>query len=489
MTSTIIFYLNGEKRIINFSEENTLTPTTSVLRYLRDIENLTGTKEGCSVGDCGACTICIAELKNETIGGNLFTDTSSTQISYMAVDSCLLPMAALNGKHIFTIEWLSRDGKTHPIQTALAEKRGTQCGFCSPGMVMSAYAHYRMGRPFTREEIEKTISGNLCRCTGYESILEAMLSIGEVPRIRELRPIFDEELRQAYANEIYCEKDGIKYIKPTSLKSLLMYRSQYASTAIIAGSTDMSISIKKGNLTTPVTLIDISEITELKSYEEYKNYIYIGSGTTIENFKNLLTRHYPSSEPYLNSFASLQIRNCGSIGGSISGSSPVGDIMPLLIALDANIILRSEEGKRSIEASSFITSYRKNQMHPDEILVGITIDKPHKNSFLFCHKQSRRKDMDISAMSCSIYFETTSGKITKIFTGFGGMAAIPKGSCTAEEYLTGKEITIENFIRAGEMASSDFNPMTDVRGSAQYRLTMVKNLFIKCYEQYASNRK
>lgn len=490
MSTIITFRLNGTLKIIDFQKEENLTPLTPVLRYLRDTEHLTGTKEGCGIGDCGACTICIAETKKRTISTNLFTDPSSTtQIHFSAVNSCLLPLAALNGKHIYTIEWLSHDGKAHPIQKAMIEKQGIQCGFCSPGMIMSAYAHYRNGRPFTREEILKTLSGNLCRCTGYESILQAMLSLGEAPRIREPHPIFDEPLTEASEREIYYEKEEIKYIKPTTIKNLLTYRNHYTLSTITAGSTDISILLKKGNIHPPLTIIDISEIPELKTQEEFDKHIYIGSSTNIETFRTILQKHYPRSEPYLSSFASLQIRNCGTIGGSISGSSPVGDIMPLLIALDAEITLRSENGRRSIRAGEFVTSYRKNQMKSDEIIESIIIPKPGKNTYLYCHKQSKRKDMDISTLTFCLLLETKGKTITKVQTGFGGVAAIPEASCSCEEFLTGKEATPENFTLAAEIAQKDFHPISDIRGSAEYRLQMIKNLFIKSYEEYESDRK
>ncbi len=474
--SSITFYLNNKKRIISFEKESNLTPLTTVLEYLRDYEHLMGTKEGCGVGDCGACTVCIAQK-----------DKSIDKVVFYALNSCLLLLPMLNGKHLFTIEGIAKNGQLHPIQSALIEKRGIQCGFCSPGMVMSAYAHYRNALPFSREEIEKTLSGNLCRCTGYESILEAMLSLSDIDYKNEELPHFDDELIKVGNCDIEYSWDGYSYFKLSELKKVLELKSKYRSAIIVSGGTDMSIMLKHNKISSGI-IIDISDIDQLKSCENTKDYLYIGGNVSIETFKNILSPYYPNVDKYLSSFASKQVRNKATISGSISGSSPVGDIMPLILALDAEIVLISQNNKREIESSLFITSYRKNEMHNDEIIGGVIIRKPKKEGFLFCHKQSKRKDMDISTMTCCIYFETNKGKISTFYTGFGGMAAIPKGSCSAEEFLIGKEVTLENFQRGGVIARGDFSPISDVRGSAENRLQLVENLFIKCFNDYESSR-
>ncbi|MCK9624997.1 MAG: FAD binding domain-containing protein [Bacteroidales bacterium] len=469
--SSISFYLNSEKRHIDFNNEDRLSPISSVLNYLRLIEGKVGTKEGCGVGDCGSCTICFAEREGE-------------KVSFYSVNSCLLLLPMLDGKHIFTIEWLSNRKELHPIQQALFNKQGTQCGFCSPGMVMSAYAHYRGKRPFTREEIEMTFSGNLCRCTGYESILKSIMSIGEIPYLEEETPAFPEKTKK----EFFYNKGGIQYIRPLNLFDVLKYKTMYGNVFIVAGSTDLSLIMKKEDIQAK-TFIDISDVEELKEIKECSHTIIFGSNTTIENFKKKFSQYYPQSGEYLSSFASMQIRNKGTLGGSISGSSPVGDIMPLILALNADIILESSQnGKRIVKGSYFITSYRKNILEKDEIISGIIFPKPKKESYLFCHKQSNRKDMDIATMTCCIGMLIKDNQIEEIHTGFGGMAATPIGALSVEKYLSGKEITEEIFKNASELIKNEFKPLSDIRGSSEYRLIVARNIILKCFLDYESSR-
>lgn len=485
--SSILFYLNFERREIFFDNHSDITPLWSVLKYLREKEHLMGTKEGCGVGDCGACTVCLAEQDNYSLKNSLFSEINPYSINFYAVNSCLMPIAMLNGKHLFTIEGISSRSRLHPVQEALMKGRGTQCGFCSPGMIMSAYAHYRNGRPFTREEINKTLSGNLCRCTGYESILKSMMSLQDVARVDEPDPVFDKELVEAGLHTFEYLGTDFRYYKFPTLKEFLSFKESHPEAYIVSGATDFAIMLHKSGKI-PSLIVDISDLKELKGCEEFKGYFYIGGNTSIENFRSIISTSYPAADKYLSSFASLQIRNKGTIAGSISGSSPVGDIMPLLLALDAELVLVKADEKRNVEAASFITSYRKNVMQSDEIIGAVIIPKPSKSSFLFCHKQSKRKDMDIATMTCCIYFETVNQKISKIYTGFGGMSSIPTNSCSAEEFLMGKEIKKDIFVKAGAIAKKDFKPISDVRGSEEFRSALVENLFLKCYLDYESGR-
>lgn len=469
----INFNLNGEKRSIDFNKLN-ISPTTTLLEYLREYESLTGTKEGCGVGECGACTVTLAQYNTEQ------------KVEFISVNSCLLLLPMIDGKAIFTIECLSKNGgNIHPIQQSLLEHSGSQCGFCTPGMAMSAYAHYRSNGDFSKENIKSVLSGNICRCTGYKSIIESMEAIDNYSYKEEGLPILPEERKE---NFLYLSED-LTYIKPSSLENALKYRAKYPKSNIISGATDILIMLRKGNKNLHNVYIDISDILELKNIEIRENDIKLGSCAPIEKIRKTLSKIYPTTNYYLSSFASLQIRNKATMGGSIGGSSPVGDIMPLLIALDADIEVISANNERHIyEAANFITSYRKNQLKEDEIISNIYINKPVKNSFLFCHKQSKRKDIDIATMTFCLYMEYENNKVTKLQTGFGGMAAIPTNSCSAEEFLSGADISLANFTKAGEIAAKDFTPITDVRGSAEQRELLIKNLFIKTFSSFENEK-
>lgn len=468
--TSVNFLLNGAAVEIDFSSSRDLYPHMTLLQYLRESVRLTGTKEGCGVGDCGACTVCLLE---KDVSGN---------ISTFSVNSCLIMVGMLDGKHVVTIEGVAKGDALHPVQRSLIEKRGSQCGFCSPGMVMSAYAHYINQRPFTREEIERSFSGNLCRCTGYESIMQAMI---DVDRYDREETTF--EFPPSCSKELYVEKEGSVYIKPKNLASLLRYKEIFPGHTLVSGASDLSVKLRTEN-TKNVKLIDISDIAELKRISIGNGYIEMGANTSIEVANETLSHFYPQTSEYLSAFASLQIRNKATIAGSVAGASPVGDIMPLFLALGAKIRLASLNSYRITESRDFNISYRRHMMRQDEIIESFLIPLPKDNYRLFCHKQSKRKDVDIATLTFCIYFVLENGRMRNVSTGYGGVAPVPRPSEKLEGFLEGKPFTKRTF--SGEMLtcakkilSEDFSPISDMRGSAPYRLAVMENLLTKCYNE------
>jgi len=471
--ATINFLLNGVEVEIDFNSNADLSPHMTVMQYLRDYAKLTGTKEGCGIGDCGACTICIIE------------EDASKNIVISSVNGCLIMLGMIDNKHVITVEGVAQNGKLHPVQLSLAEKRGAQCGFCSPGMVMSAYAHYLNRKSFTRAEIESSLSGNLCRCTGYESILQALMDVKKYEGTHEK---FKLPLQKDSKRELYLESGENVYIKPIDLDSLLKYKKQFPHFTLACGASDLSVKIKTENPKS-VKIIDISDTSELKAITINEDNLIIGGNTSIEKAREVLSRYYPQISEYLATFASLQIRNKASMAGSVAGASPVGDIMPLLLALNAKIKLSSANSSanssgvssRIIESRDFNISYRKHVMLDNEIIESFVIPLPKGNSKLFCYKQSKRKDIDISTLTFCIGFVLENGIIADISTGFGGMAAIPCPALKIEAFLAGKPFTEDTFSKARSLIKEDFTPISDMRGSAEYRQIVAENMLIKCY--------
>ena len=467
MKSEINFILNGEAVTLDFAQERDLYPHMTVMKYLREFRRLTGTKEGCGIGDCGACTVAVAERGTDG------------KVLLKSVNSCLMMLGMLDGKHLITVEGISSSDVLHPVQSSLLKRRGAQCGFCTPGIVVSSFVHYENGRDFTPESVRVALSGNLCRCTGYENIRVALMETGNCKDVTILQGI---DLPYDSDEGFIWEGERGGYIKPADLKSLLEYKLSFPDYLLVCGASDISV---KNKTEEPFRnrLIDISDISELKIIRYNGDYLTIGASASIEDFRESVAELYPQVNDYLQCFASLPIRNSASAGGNVAGASAVGDIMPLLLALKAKMRLLSIDSERIVSCSEFNTGYRKHILRPDEIIHSFIIPAPSSNQRVFLHKQSRRKDMDISAMSFCISFSVINKRIENCSTGFGGMAPMPLSSSDLEQFLNGKPFSEKTFSEAAELVPSLFSTISDMRGSAEYRKIVASNLLIKCYQE------
>lgn len=477
MNSIIKFILDDNIVEIDFSKEKNLKPTTTVLNYLRGLSNHKGVKEGCGEGDCGACTVVLAER------------SSDKKLKYKAVDSCLLFLPMIHGKQLITVENLAqrKNGKIilHPVQETLVNAFGSQCGYCTPGFIMSLFALYKNHNKPSREIIEDFLSGNLCRCTGYQTILDAAIEACS----RNGEDHFSEkaEMTSKILKEINKDKSTIiikagnqAYFHPFTLDDALMLKKHYKNAIVINGATDIALRQTKKNESL-TEIIDLSGVDELKIYAEEESGFYLGAGMSLEKVKSICEKKYPALFNILKVFGSLQIRNLATIGGNVGSASPIGDALPVLIADRAKIILQSSKSKREIDIEDFIKGYRKTDIKYDELITSVFIPRPRKNVIIKSYKVSKRKDLDISTVSFTGKLQLEKGVVKEIILAYGGMAETPKRAHITEEYLKGKEWNRKNVESTYEVLNLEFNPISDARASAEFRRIAAKNLLLKFY--------
>lgn len=468
------FVLDNRIVEIDFGKQG-IMPSTTVLNYLRALPGHRGTKEGCAEGDCGACTVVLGEL-------------TDGKIHYRAVDSCLLYLPAIHGKQLITVENLAlRNGheiKLHPVQQAMVENYGSQCGFCTPGIVMTLFALYKSDIEITRYNVIQALAGNLCRCTGYDPIYKAALQccLNRQPdkfneREEEMTRMLNE-IRNGYESlEIRTENQN--YFLPENLQDALLFRAENPKAHVVNGATDTAIRQNKFHEYLP-EILDVSAVEELRIIEKQENGHYLGAGVSLESFLAFAETNIPQLLPMLEVFASWQIRNVASIGGNLATASPIGDLIPLFMALKVKLELISRTGSRRIEMEDFITGYRKNCLNKDELIKGVFIPNIEPGILFKTEKISTRRDLDISTLSIAMRLKTNPDNLVEeIILAYGGMAERPKRATNTESFLINKPWTKETIIQARDFIEKDFTPISDARSGAGYRMLAAKNLLVK----------
>lgn len=566
----ISFYLNGKRH-----ELTQLNPNTTVLEYLRLHEGQTDTKEGCGSGDCGACTVMVQRLPNasQPTLNDENGDEKNVTPPFYTVNSCITLVSLMDGHHLMTATYLADNPEhhperalLHPAQQAMVECHGSQCGFCTPGFVMSLACIYENNRMQTSQkpasqndvkqlsydEVVASISGNLCRCTGYRPIIEAGLLMSDIGQQREAEQSAVKDLTISLATDAMASTKGSAVSKnvpaetklnnaeskaiapavsdagrqlymPKSLDELNQVLAAYPQATIWAGGTDLGLSVTQ-HLVDHEVIIQLSGVEALKSWSLFdaksdssnegsdneqapSQTLILGAGMSYQQMLPVLEQYFPSFAQVFERIASPQIRNMGTIGGNIANASPIGDLPPILLALDASIHLRHcasnhEESGNDLDSSDsvytdeiiplseFFLDYKKTKLQAGSYVVAIHIPLMHDNQHLFIHKISKRYEDDISACLLAARIDVSADGMTieNSKLGLGGMAAIPLLATTCQQALVGQAAEVASFEQAAQVLSADVTPMTDVRASREYRSHVVQRLLVKCGKQLIAGR-
>nr|MBO2511541.1 xanthine dehydrogenase small subunit [Gammaproteobacteria bacterium] len=462
----IQFLLNRELRT-----EHALDPNVTVLNYLRGHLGKPGTKEGCASGDCGACTVVVGELDGE-------------RIRYRTLNACLTFVSALHGKQLITVEDLKHKGQLHSVQQAMVDCHGSQCGFCTPGFVMSMFALQKNCNDFDKAEALEAMAGNLCRCTGYRPILEAarqacsrkqpdQFDAAEAETVAQLKAIAPRETAELNSGDKRC-------LLPLTVADLADLYQANPQARLLAGGTDLALEVTQFHRELPV-MIYVGHVEEMKRIEIRDDVIEIGAATPLTDCYEVLAGEYPDFGALLHRFASLQIRNQGTLGGNIGNASPIGDSPPLLIALGASLVLRKGSRTRTLPLEDFFLDYRITAREEGEFIERIIVPRAHASQAFRAYKVSKRLDDDISAVCAAFNLDIADGRVRSARIAFGGMAAIPKRAAACEAALQGAAWTQASIEQACEALAADFTPLSDFRASKEYRQLTAQNLLRKFF--------
>jgi xanthine dehydrogenase small subunit len=470
-TKPLRFFRRGQVVTLDGVETN-----RTLLDLLREDLHCTGTKEGCGEGDCGACTVVLGEEK-------------SGKLELRAINSCIRLAHSVDGMALWTVEDLATDTKLHPAQESMVQCHGSQCGFCTPGFVMSLFALYETsaGQSISRTQAQGALSGNLCRCTGYRPILDAAQAMQDLPPVRVDEAAVLSGLKQMDAahkktrasrvtplSEAGSEPDAA-YLLPTGLAELLTLRARYPDAQVVAGCTDVGLWVTKMHMQFP-RILDVTRVKELRRIEKYKHHIAIGAAVKLTDAFAALVADRPQLASFAHRFAGLPVRNSGTLGGNVANGSPIGDSMPLLIALGANVVLMSLRGSRDLRLEDLYTGYRKNLIAKDEVLAWIKIPKATQAEFSRVYKISKRFEDDISAVCLALNLHLQEGVVTRASIGVGGIAATPVRAVKTQAALLGQPWTQDTVHTAMQVLRAEFTPISDMRASAAYRTEVLGNL-------------
>ena len=456
--------------------EHALDPNLTVLNYLREHLHKPGTKEGCASGDCGACTVVIGEIHTDQQG--------QETLRYRSLNSCLTFVSALHGKQLISVEDLKHEGQLHSVQSAMVDCHGSQCGFCTPGFVMSLFALQKNSSGANPQQAHEALAGNLCRCTGYRPILAAAERACAVPasdqfdrhqaetlaRLKVITPLQTGELNNG----------DKRCLLPLTLSALADLYDAHPQARLLAGGTDLALEVTQLHRSLPV-MIYVGHVAEMKRIEHFEDRIEIGAAVTLTDASDALTAQYPDFGALLQRFASLQIRNQATLGGNIGNASPIGDLPPLLIAVGAHIVLRKGERRRTLALEDYFIDYRVTAREAGEFIEKIIIPRAGPADALRAYKVSKRLDDDISAVCAAFNLRVDNGLIREARVAFGGMAATPKRARACEAVLRGAQWSAASIERACHALSEDFSPLSDFRASKEYRLLIGQNLLRKYY--------
>ena len=449
-------------------------PTTTLLQYLRETLGRTGTKEGCAEGDCGACTVVIGE-------------PGPGRMDYRAVNACIRFLPTVAGKEVITVESLRQpDGSLHPVQQAMVEAHASQCGFCTPGFVMSLFALYLNERKPDRGQVLDALAGNLCRCTGYRPIVDAGLRMKDHPE-----PSIWSRADAQNPERSGC-LSGLKgvpipgFAAPSTVDELARLYEAAPQSLLLAGGTDVGLWVTKQLRALP-PIIYLGEVRDLKQVVEVNGWLEIGAAVPLTEAAGALVRHYPGLGELFNRFASPPIRNSGTLCGNIANGSPIGDSMPPLIALGAEVVLRQGASMRTLPLEDLYLAYRKTALQAGEFVAAVRVPLLDPAGQLFgAYKISKREEQDISAVCLGYRVRLEAGTVREVRLAYGGMAGTPKRAAHAEQALLGRPWSVESIREAKAALAGDFQPMSDMRASSAYRLRVAAGLLERLFLEQQS---
>ncbi len=464
------FLLDGE-----VVEARGVEATTTLLEHLRGPLGRHGTKEGCAEGDCGACTVVVGEA-------------CEGRMRYRAVNSCIRFVATLDGKEVVTVESLrAPDGTLHPVQRAMVEAHASQCGFCTPGFVMSLFALWLNRDSVTRDDAVEALAGNLCRCTGYRPIIDAAM------RMHALGPSAhwprDGDPRKRVA-QLPRTPDGVSvagFQAPRTLDALAKAYAAAPDSLLLAGGTDVGLWVTKQLKDLPA-IIYLGDVAELARVETSKGALEIGAAVSLTDAFAAIVERYPTLAEVANRFGSPPVRNAGTLCGNVANGSPIGDSMPALIALGAEVVLRHGSRERALALEKLYSGYRQTTLARGEFVRAVRVPLPREGRHVACYKISKRFDQDISAVCAGIAVALRGDVVAEARIAYGGMAATPRRATAAEAALQGRPLTPASIRGAVDALKSDFAPIDDLRASAAYRLRVAGALLERFLEEHGAGR-
>jgi xanthine dehydrogenase small subunit len=451
----IVFHVNGREHRVEGPDV-----FTTVSNWLRYDAGAMGTKIVCEEGDCGACTVLMRRSANE---------------EYLPVNCCIQAICQLDGASMITVEGLASDGKLTPVQESMVLCHGAQCGYCTPGFIMAMSALYETSPRVNEKQVRDGLTGNLCRCTGYEPIIKAALAVdgSTAPSLRERYPALPDA-----RDGVTINAAGRTFCAPTTIEEAVAFKAAHPGCTIVQGGTDVGVWINKRNYNS-TALLALGKIASLFELGEDRGTIIAGANVTLSLFESFIETRIPQLFDILNIFGSPQIKNAGTLVGNIANGSPIGDTLPYLFVAGAELELAGLNGTRRVKVESFYLGYRKFDLRPDEIITRVIIPPVHDTLRLY--KVSRRKDLDISAFTAAIRLRIVDGTIAEARVAYGGVAPTVLRLPKTEEFFSGKPLRLETFERAGTIAASEVSPISDVRGSREYRLLLAENVMAKFF--------
>ncbi|MEM9783037.1 MAG: xanthine dehydrogenase small subunit [Pseudomonadota bacterium] len=472
MTETLRFLLNDRAVALDG-----VAPSDTLLDYLRLDARLRGTKEGCAEGDCGACTVLVGRLAPQGL-------------VYETVNACIRLMPSLHACHVVTIEHLGRAGALHPVQQAMVDCHGAQCGFCTPGIVMSLYGLWLDDPAPDADAIETSLQGNLCRCTGYAPILRAAEAAAQQggqaadPLVKGRAAVAARLAEMRGDGRVELARGGERAILPADLDDLTAVMAEEPDATVIAGATDVGLWVtKERRAISPAVFI--GHLEALRSVEIGEVDITIGAGVTYAEMEAVVAAEFPFLAAYWHRIGGRQVRNMGTVGGNVANGSPIGDTPPPLIALGAEVVLMSAEGRRVLALEDFFIAYGRQDRRPGEVVAALRIPKPAPDAICAAYKVSKRRDEDISAVCGAFQLTLSNGIVSAARIAFGGMAATPRRARAVEAALIGRPWSEASAMAAGAAFAEDFAPISDWRASAEYRAAVARNLLTRLYLEHS----